>query len=80
MINKDHFDKIVFGADVHTCWENVVRYFDVEMRIIPMEPGKYTINAHDVALRIDENTIAVGAVVGTTFTGQWMMFRASMTN
>jgi glutamate decarboxylase len=30
----------------------------------------YTITADDVAEEIDENTIAVGAVIGTTFTGQ----------
>lgn len=61
---------IVFGADVHCCWEKFALYFDVEMRVIPMRPGKYTIGAEDVAPHIDENTIAVGAVLGTTFTGQ----------
>lgn len=30
----------------------------------------YTITAEDVIAEVDENTIAVGAVVGTTFTGQ----------
>ena len=30
----------------------------------------YTITADDVVAEVDENTIAVGAVVGTTFTGQ----------
>jgi len=61
---------VIFGADVHTCWEKFARYFDVEMKVIPLQKGKYTINAEDVAPLIDENTIAVGAIVGTTFTGQ----------
>jgi glutamate decarboxylase len=61
---------LVFGADVHSCWEKFALYFDVEMRIIPMKKNKYTINADDVSKRVDENTIAVGAVLGTTFTGQ----------
>ncbi len=61
---------VIFGADVHTCWEKFARYFDVDMKVIPMQPGKYTINADDVQPLIDENTIAVGAIVGTTFTGQ----------
>ena len=30
----------------------------------------YTITAEDIIAEVDENTIAVGAVVGTTFTGQ----------
>ena len=61
---------VIFGADVHTCWEKFARYFDVETRIIPLEHDKYTITADDVKTRLDENTIAVGAIVGTTFTGQ----------
>ena len=61
---------VIFGADVHSCWEKFALYFDVEMRVIPLEPGKYTIGPADVEPLIDENTIAVGGVVGTTFTGQ----------
>ncbi len=61
---------IVFGADVHSCWEKFALYFDVEMKISPMREGHYTLTAEDVKDLIDENTIAVGAVVGTTFTGQ----------
>lgn len=61
---------IIFGADVHTCWEKFARYFDVEIKLIPMSEGQYTINAEHVRPLLDENTIAVGCVIGTTFTGQ----------
>jgi glutamate decarboxylase len=61
---------IVMGADVHTVWEKFARYFDVELKLIPLREDLYTITADDVAEEIDENTIAVGAVIGTTFTGQ----------
>lgn len=61
---------IVMGADVHTVWEKFAKYFDVELKLIPLREDLYTITAEDVALEIDENTIAVGAVIGTTFTGQ----------
>jgi glutamate decarboxylase len=61
---------IVMGADVHTVWEKFARYFDVELKLIPLREDIYTITAQDVVNEIDENTIAVGAVVGTTFTGQ----------
>jgi glutamate/tyrosine decarboxylase-like PLP-dependent enzyme len=59
----------VFGGDVHVVWEKFCRYFDVEPRIVPLKPGKYTIGADDVQAHIDENTIGVAAVLGTTFTG-----------
>ena len=60
---------LVFGADVHVVWDKFCRYFDVEPRIVPLQPGKYTIGPEDVEPHLDENTIGVAAVLGTTFTG-----------
>ncbi|MBW8059066.1 MAG: glutamate decarboxylase [Solirubrobacterales bacterium] len=61
---------IVFGGDVHTCWEKFTRYFDVEQRTIPLTTDRHIIGPEEVEPLIDENTIAVGAILGTTFTGQ----------
>jgi glutamate decarboxylase len=60
---------LIFGGDVHVVWEKFCRYFDVEPRIVPLQPGKYTIGPDDVEPHVDENTIGVAAVLGTTFTG-----------
>jgi glutamate decarboxylase len=60
---------LVFGGDVHVVWEKFCRYFDVEPRIVPLKPDRYTIGPEDVEPHIDENTIGVAAVLGTTFTG-----------
>ena len=60
---------LVFGGDVHVVWEKFCRYFDVEPRIVPLQEGKYAIGPEDVEPHIDENTIGVAAVLGTTFTG-----------
>src|SRR4051794_548631 len=60
---------LVFGGDVHVVWEKFCRYFDVEPRIVPLQRDKYTIGPEDVEPHIDENTIGVAAVLGTTFTG-----------
>lgn len=62
---------IVMGANVQICWDKFARYFDVEPRIIPLEKGKYTITAKDVEPLLDENTICVAAILGTTFTGEY---------
>ena len=59
---------LVFGGDVHVVWEKFCRYFDVEPRIVPLQPGKYD-RAGRRQPRVDENTIGVAAVLGTTFTG-----------
>lgn len=61
---------VVFGAETHIVWDKFARYFDVEMRKIPMQPDRFVVTADDIAAQIDENTIAVGAVVGTTFIGE----------
>jgi glutamate decarboxylase len=61
---------MVMGADVHTCWEKFARYFEVEARVAPMEEGRYTIGAAQVEPLLDEHTIAVAGLLGTTFTGQ----------
>ncbi len=60
---------LVFGGDVHVVWEKFCRYFDVEPRIVPLQAGKYTVGPEDIEPHLDENTIGVAAVVGTTFTG-----------
>jgi glutamate decarboxylase len=60
---------LIFGGDVHVVWDKFCRYFDVEPKIVPLREGKYTIGPEDVEPLIDENTIGVAAVLGTTFTG-----------
>lgn len=66
------FDRpnLVVGGDVHVVWDKFARYFDVEMRTLPMKPDRFIMDVGEALRRIDENTIAVGAVLGTTFTGQ----------
>jgi glutamate decarboxylase len=60
---------LVFGGDVHVVWEKFCRYFDVEPRIVRLQEDKYVIGPEDVEPHLDENTIGVAAVLGTTFTG-----------
>lgn len=61
---------VVFGAETHIVWDKFARYFDVEMRKIPMAPDRYVLDPDEVLEHVDENTIAVGAVLGTTFIGE----------
>ncbi len=61
---------VVFGAETHVVWDKFANYFDVEMRKIPMKPDRFTLSVDDVEAHIDENTIAVGAVLGTTHIGE----------
>lgn len=62
---------IIMGSNVQICWDKFARYFDVEPKIIPIKPGQYIITADDVKPLIDENTICVATILGTTFTGEY---------
>ena len=62
---------LVMGINVQICWEKFCRYWDIEMRLIPMEKGRYKINAEEAIKRCDENTIGIIGIMGTTFTGEY---------
>ncbi|MGL6236416.1 MAG: glutamate decarboxylase [Segniliparus sp.] len=62
---------LVLGSNVQVVWEKFCRYFDVEPRYLPMAPDRYTITAEQVVGAVDENTIGVVAILGTTFTGEF---------
>ena len=61
---------IVTGP-VQVCWHKFARYWDVEIREIPMEHGRYEMNAETMLAAVDENTIGVVPTLGVTFTGQY---------
>ncbi|EBV1760862.1 glutamate decarboxylase, partial [Salmonella enterica subsp. enterica serovar Newport] len=54
---------------VQVCWEKFARYFDVELRQIPLEGDALGMQPSDLRKYCDENTIGVVATLGVTFTG-----------
>ncbi|MCX5044986.1 glutamate decarboxylase [Aldersonia sp. NBC_00410] len=61
---------LVLGSNVQVVWEKFCRYFEVEPRYLPMAKGRYSITPEQVRDAVDENTIGVVAILGTTFTGE----------
>ncbi len=59
---------IVMGNDVHLTWNKAAIYFEVEQRLIPLHPERFTISAEEVMQRVDDNTICVVGVLGTSYT------------
>ncbi|MCK1796245.1 glutamate decarboxylase [Streptomyces sp. XM4193] len=53
---------------VQVCWEKFARYFDVELRQVPLEPAATGLRPHQLRAHIDENTIGVVAILGVTYT------------
>ncbi|MBV9321950.1 MAG: glutamate decarboxylase, partial [Mycobacterium sp.] len=62
---------LVMGANVQVCWKKFCRYWDVEPRMMPLEPGRTCLTADGAAGLCDENTIGVMAILGSTFDGSY---------
>nr|WP_233576118.1 glutamate decarboxylase [Saccharopolyspora rhizosphaerae] len=62
---------IVLGADVQICWEKFANFFEVEPRYVPMEGDRFTLSAEEALRRVDENTIGVVTIMGSTFDGSY---------
>ncbi|KAG8937034.1 hypothetical protein FRC03_004100 [Tulasnella sp. 419] len=65
-----HHPNIVFGANAQVALEKFARYFDVEMRLVPVdESTDYVMDPRRAMQFIDENTIGVIVILGSTYTG-----------
>ncbi|MFM2379394.1 MAG: hypothetical protein RLZZ143_1972 [Cyanobacteriota bacterium] len=62
---------LVMGINVQVCWEKFCRYWEVEPRFVPMEGNRFHLDATEAIKLIDENTIGVIAIMGSTFDGSY---------
>ena len=56
---------------VQVVWHKFARYWDIEIREVPMSHGHYMMDPADVLARVDENTIMVVPTFGVTYTGAY---------
>ncbi len=61
---------------VQVCWHKFARYWDIELREIPMEKDRLLMTPEEVVKRCDEHTIGVVPTLGVTFTCQFEPVRA----
>ncbi|KAF5331067.1 hypothetical protein D9619_005931 [Psilocybe cf. subviscida] len=63
---------IVMGANAQVALEKFARYFDVECRLVPVSvESKYRLDAKKAMDFVDENTIGVFVILGSTYTGHY---------
>ncbi|KAL3824935.1 hypothetical protein ACJIZ3_020964 [Penstemon smallii] len=62
---------IVTGANVQVCWEKFARYFEVELNEVKLKEGYYVMDPAKAVEMVDENTICVAAILGSTLTGEF---------
>lgn len=62
---------IVMSSAVQVCWEKATRYFEIEEKLVYCEQDRYVIDPKQVVDLVDENTIGICAILGTTYTGEY---------
>ncbi|CZS96511.1 related to glutamate decarboxylase [Rhynchosporium agropyri] len=63
---------IIMGANAQVALEKFARYFEVEARILPVsDASNYRLDPKLVKENIDENTIGVFVILGSTYTGHY---------
>ncbi|KAM3217976.1 glutamate decarboxylase 4 [Capsicum annuum] len=67
------YDKpnIVTGANVQVCWEKFANYFEVELKEVKLREGYYVMDPIQAVEMVDENTICVAAILGSTLNGEF---------
>ncbi|KAI1183104.1 glutamate decarboxylase [Nemania serpens] len=62
---------IVMSSAVQVCWEKATRYFEVEEKLVYCTPDRYVIDPVETVDLVDENTIGICVILGTTYTGEY---------
>jgi len=62
---------LVMGSNVQVVWEKFAGYWDVEPRYVPMEGDRYHMTAESMLPFVDEHTIGVVAILGSTMDGSY---------
>lgn len=70
-LNKPSDKPNLICGPVQICWHKFARYWDVELREIPMEKDRLIMDPEEVIKRCDQNTIGVVPTLGVTYTCQY---------
>lgn len=63
---------IIMGSNAQVALEKFARYFEVEARILPVsEKSRFRLDPELVKENIDENTIGIFVILGSTYTGHY---------
>lgn len=62
---------IVMSSAYQICWEKFCMYWDVELRTVPLDEDHLALNTDIVLDYVDENTIGIVGILGTTYTGDY---------
>jgi glutamate decarboxylase len=62
---------IVMSSAVQVCWEKATRYFEIEEKLVYCTDDRYVVDPQETVNLVDENTIGIALILGTTYTGEY---------
>ncbi|CAG8562298.1 8175_t:CDS:10, partial [Cetraspora pellucida] len=62
---------LVMAASVQVCWEKATRYLEIEEKFVYLTEGVYILDPVKAVELVDENTIGVCVILGSTYTGHY---------
>lgn len=62
---------LVISSGYQVCWEKFCVYWDIEMRLVPMDEEHMSLDMEKVLDYVDEYTIGIVAILGITYTGKF---------
>jgi len=67
------FDRpnLIMNSAVQVCWEKACRYFEVEEKYVYCTEERFVMDPKECVDLIDENTIGICAILGSTFNGEY---------
>ncbi|KAL8365607.1 hypothetical protein RB595_004431 [Gaeumannomyces hyphopodioides] len=62
---------IIMSSAVQVCWEKAARYFEVDEKLVYCSQDRFVIDPKQTVDLVDENTIGICVILGTTYTGEY---------
>lgn len=70
-IDSNKKPNLIISSGYQVCWEKFCVYWDVEMRVIPMDVSCMSLDIMKAIESIDEYTIGIVGILGITYTGKF---------
>ena len=62
---------LVISSGYQVCWEKFCVYWDIEMRLVPLDEQHMSMNMDTVMDYVDDYTIGIVGILGITYTGKF---------
>ncbi|KAG7294412.1 hypothetical protein NEMBOFW57_004483 [Staphylotrichum longicolle] len=62
---------LVMSSAVQVCWEKATRYFEIDEKLVYCTEDRYVVDPEETVSLVDENTIGICLIMGTTYTGEY---------